>query len=75
MNDEKRLKIKMRRFPEVFNEPSGIACSRCGGMTSIGHYKLSHLKHRKAMCTLCMSLEHCRVKSDSRTKEKGGEQR
>jgi hypothetical protein len=75
MNDEKRLKIKMRRFPKVFSEPSGIACSRCEGMTSIGQYKLSHLKHKKAMCTLCMSLEHYRVQSDSRTKEKGGEQR
>jgi hypothetical protein len=73
MNDEKQLKIQMRRFPEVFNELSGVAGSRCEGMTSIGRYKLSHLKHRKAMGKLCMSLEYYRARLGSPTRKKGGE--
>ena len=73
MNDEERLKIKMRRFPEIFNEPSGIACSRSEGMSSTGQYKLSHLKHKKAMCKLCMSLEYYRAHLEGQRREKGGE--
>ena len=73
MNKERYLKLQMRRFPEVFNEPSGIACERCGGMTTLGETKLSHLKYKKTLCRLCMSLEHYREKAEPRTTEKGGE--
>ena len=75
MKEERYLKRQMRRFPDVFKEPSGIACARCGGMTTLGETKLSFLKYKKILCCLCLSLEHYRVKSESRTKEKGGEQR
>jgi hypothetical protein len=75
MNKDRYLKRQMRRFPEVFKEPSGTACLRCGSMTTIGETKVSHLQYRKTLCRLCLSLEYYRVQSDSRTKEKGGEQR
>ena len=73
MNKERYLKMEMRRFPEVFNEPSGFACDRCGGMITLGETKLSHLQYKKTLCRLCMSLEHYRVQSESRKREEGGE--
>jgi hypothetical protein len=42
----------------VFDEPSGIACSNCGTMATIGQYKLGCLKYQKPLCRLCLAAEH-----------------
>lgn len=60
MNAIKRLKIQMRRCPEVFDEPSGTACANCGTMTTIGQDKLGCLKYQKPLCRLCLATEHIR---------------
>ena len=60
MNTIKRLKMDMKRCPEVFDEPSGIACANCGTMTTIGQHELGRFKYQKPLCRLCLATEYIR---------------